>query len=267
MRPRQAVLAMYRRGQGFTLIELLTVISIIAILAAMFFPVLQQAQVSGRRTACLNNLKQLGVAFRLYMDDCGRYPGAGTYVSDNRYFAAWVGRIYRYVRNTRVFQCPNAVQQWNVDVELPPGSGQFRTFKISYSYNEYLQYQGSDLYQFESESKIKSPTSTALIADGYQHALFHDWNDTGCWNDYQGCPSGMNRIRFADGPKMVGGTAHWEIPLLRHGGPNIVFCDLHALSVNKDKFRAINYPGATHISNGVCTTVEYPIIYPDAQRF
>lgn len=58
-----------RRQHGFTLIELLVVIAIIAILAAILFPVFARARESATRTSCLNNLKQLGTAVLMYVQD------------------------------------------------------------------------------------------------------------------------------------------------------------------------------------------------------
>src|SRR6184192_2824339 len=64
-----------RRAAGFTLIELLIVIAIIAILAAILFPVFARAREGARRTSCISNVSQLGKSMMMYVQDYdGTFP-------------------------------------------------------------------------------------------------------------------------------------------------------------------------------------------------
>jgi len=69
-------------SQAFTLAEMLVVIAIIGILAALLLPVLANAKSKGQRTACLNNLRQLSLATKMYADDNGGHLAASFPLGD-----------------------------------------------------------------------------------------------------------------------------------------------------------------------------------------
>ncbi len=84
------------KRKGFTLIELLVVIAIIAILMAILMPTLHRAREQGKRAVCLNNLRQLGLAWILYSDDYdGKIVnGDAGHDHNNGKEKAWVGKCW-----------------------------------------------------------------------------------------------------------------------------------------------------------------------------
>ena len=109
-------------NRGFTLIELLVVIAIIAILAAILFPVFAQARERARQTACLSNLKQIGLGFAMYVQDYdellpdrrdlkislpgGWRPWTSWPTSDPR--TGWAAIVLQpYTHNYAIWVCPS----------------------------------------------------------------------------------------------------------------------------------------------------------------
>ncbi len=102
------------RPKAFTLIELLIVIAIIAILAAIHFPVFATAREKARQTACASNEKQLALGITQYLQDFDEHMPSGTWSWGGG--CGWAGQVYPYVKSTGAFMCPNDSQAGNPTV-------------------------------------------------------------------------------------------------------------------------------------------------------
>jgi prepilin-type processing-associated H-X9-DG protein/prepilin-type N-terminal cleavage/methylation domain-containing protein len=151
-----------RLASAFTLIELLVDIAIIAILAAILFPVFAQAREKARAISCLSNEKQIGLGILQYQEDYDEKNPGG--LSGYGGGAGYAGQIYPYVKSTHVFKCPS--DPLNGDGGGAP-SGGYRVSSLAVNSNAGLpnptNVDCSDHGDSYPIAKYNSPASTVLL--------------------------------------------------------------------------------------------------------
>jgi prepilin-type N-terminal cleavage/methylation domain-containing protein len=103
-----------RRKRGFTLVELLVVIAIIGTLIALLLPAIQAAREAGRRTQCLNNLKQCGLGLLAYHASLNKFPVGNVAPSPHNSAGGWWGfqaRILPFLESRNIYDLCNFTYQ------------------------------------------------------------------------------------------------------------------------------------------------------------
>ena len=175
--------------QAFTLIELLVVIAIIAMLAGMLLPALARAKEEGRRIACVNNIRQLGLSLRMYADDNeGLFPVRSTGKPPR-----WPGALRDGYKDLRLLVCPSDGPNPATVTSSPDAADASPRSYIINGWNDYFQATMTNFSMDAivgatiNENVIRAPSDTIVFGEketGSQH-YYMDFLETDVGNDFE----------------------------------------------------------------------------------
>lgn len=220
-----------RRTAGFTLIELLVVIAIIALLMAILMPALSKARDQARTIRCRSNLKQYGIALRMYLDENRLYfPDAHTWLRSDSH--NWVrlgetptGVFWPYVKDLDVHMCPK-FSQWAKGT-------QWEDTAVSYVMNSYVG-KGGNIWSSWLGSDVKGVSKETEVHNAARVVVFTEEN---AWTikDYSDYPFNDTHFTVGNRTRQIDNFATFHnTPGDRdRGSANVVMVDGHVELVRR----------------------------------
>lgn len=185
----------FRTKCGFTLVEVLVVITIIAVLAGLVFKVVAPARTTAQQAQCASNLRQLGLALNLYIQENGNEFPATSHANDE---TTWFKRLTPFLQNAeKVAICPAD----------PYGERRLAAGQSSYILNEFVGVTLTDPFgrvkeNFRNRLSLPSPARTMVLmpaADAIGVNTAHDHTHSRKWTSWRAVLADVQVDRFHSG--------------------------------------------------------------------